>query len=144
MGADLVFEASGSRTAVPQGLGLLRNRGTYLIPGQYSNSGGVEIEPQLITFRALRLIGSSQYSLRDVGLYLQFLQSHAHLRPVIDALITAYPVEKVNEAFADMKAGTILKPSCSLMCCLFPSWQKRPALRSGTLFNRTDSVVWPP
>ncbi len=109
MGADLVFEASGSRTAVPQGLGLLRNRGTYLIPGQYSNSGGVEIEPQLITFRALRLIGSSQYSLRDVGLYLQFLQSHAHLRPVIDALITAYPVEKVNEAFADMKAGNNIK-----------------------------------
>lgn len=109
MGADLVFEASGSRNAVPQGLGLLRNRGTYLIPGQYSNSGGIEIEPQLITFRALRLIGSSQYSLRDVGLYLQFLQSHASLWPVIDALITAYPVDKINEAFADIKAGKNIK-----------------------------------
>ncbi len=55
---------------------MLRNRGVYLIPGQYSNRGGITIEPQLITFRALHLIGSSQYSHRDVEEYLRFLQAH--------------------------------------------------------------------
>ena len=49
LGADLVFEASGSINAVPAGMEMLRNRGVYLIPGQYSNSGKIEITPQLIT-----------------------------------------------------------------------------------------------
>lgn len=94
MGADLVFEASGSPVAVPQGLGMLRNRGVYLIPGQYSNSDGVQIQPEWITFRALHLIGSSQYSLQDVDLYLRFLQSHPQLWPVIDDLVTEYSVSQ--------------------------------------------------
>ncbi len=109
MGADLVFEASGNPAAVPQGLAMLRNRGVYLIPGQYSNRGGITIEPQLITFRALHLIGSSQYSHRDVEEYLRFLQAHPHLWPVIDELVTEYPVGSVNDAFADIRAGRNIK-----------------------------------
>ena len=49
---DLCFEASGAPAAVAQGMDILRNRGVYLIPGQYSNSGGIEIQPQIITFKA--------------------------------------------------------------------------------------------
>lgn len=109
MGADLVFEASGSPAAVPQGLAMLRNRGVYLIPGQYSNSGGIEIEPQLITFRALQIIGSSQYSQQDVALYLRFLQSHPGLWPIFDELAAEYPVTRVNDAFADIRAGRNIK-----------------------------------
>lgn len=46
LGVDLCVEASG----VPQGMEILRNRGVYLVPGQYSNSGSIEIQPQMITF----------------------------------------------------------------------------------------------
>ena len=53
LGVDLVYEASGSPAAIPLGMNMLRNRGVYLVPGQYSNSGGIEIQPQLITFKAL-------------------------------------------------------------------------------------------
>lgn len=109
MGADLVFEASGSPVAVPQGLGMLRNRGVYLIPGQYSNSDGVQIQPEWITFRALHLIGSSQYSLQDVDLYLRFLQSHPQLWPVIDDLVTEYSVVNINTAFEDIRMGKNIK-----------------------------------
>ncbi len=115
LGADLVFEASGSPKAVPTGMGLLRNRGVYLIPGQYSNSGEIAILPQLITFNALQLIGSSQYSVSDVEAYLKFISKHTELHPVISSLITAYPLNEVNRAFDDAKAGrnvkTVLVPS---------------------------------
>ena len=109
LGADLVFEGSGAPVAVPQGMSLLRNRGLYLIPGQYSNSGGIEIQPQLITFKALHIIGSSQYSVSDVHAYLKFLEKNPQLHELILQTATCYHVEDVNQAFDDMKARKNMK-----------------------------------
>lgn len=108
-GADLVFEASGSPKAIPQGMEMLRNRGVYLVPGQYSGSGKVEISPELITFRALRILGSSQYSVPDVQSYLTFLEENPHLHKEIRSLCTAYPVTEANAALADCAAGKNIK-----------------------------------
>lgn len=109
LGVDLCFEASGAPTAVPQGLDILRNRGVYLVPGQYSNSGGIEIQPQLITFKALHIIGSSQYSVTDVNAYLDFLCAHKETHATILKLGNKYKVEDVNLAFDDAKAGNNVK-----------------------------------
>ena len=105
LGADLVFEASGAPVAVAQGMELLRNRGVYLIPGQYSNSGGVEIQPQMITFHALHLIGSSQYSISDVQAYLKFLEENPKFHETILETASCYRVEEINRAFEDAEAG---------------------------------------
>jgi len=109
LGADLVFEASGAPIAVPQGISMLRNRGLYLIPGQYSNSGAIEIQPQLITFNALHIIGSSQYSISDVQNYLSFLEKNPHLHEIISRTMNCYRVEDVNQAFDDAKARKNIK-----------------------------------
>ena len=109
LGVDLCFEASGAPAAVRQGMEILRNRGVYLIPGQYSASGGVEIQPQLITFKALHIIGSSQYSLPDVRDYLEFLLAHPELHGKIEKLANKYRIDDINAAFADAKAGTNIK-----------------------------------
>ena len=105
IGADLVFEASGNPGAIPQGMAMLRNRGTYLVPGQYSNSGTVPIAPQLITFNALRIIGSSQYSVSDVEHYLQFLLVHPEVHEMIGEMAVSYHVEEINQAIEDAAAG---------------------------------------
>lgn len=105
-GADVVIEASGATAAVPEGVGLLRTRGRYIIPGQYSTSGAVTIQPELITFRALRLIGSGQYTLRDLDAYLQFLKQHPALQQKFAATIThRFTVDRANEAVAAVEAG---------------------------------------
>ncbi|MBQ4573671.1 MAG: alcohol dehydrogenase catalytic domain-containing protein [Clostridia bacterium] len=109
LGADLVFEASGGAGAVPFGMKILRNRGVYLIPGQYSDRGPIPIEPHRITFGALRLIGSSQYSFSDVDTYADFLLAHPELHAAIDKTATDYPLEKINEAYADLRAGKVTK-----------------------------------
>lgn len=109
LGVDVVFEASGSTAAVPLGMNILRNRGLYLVPGQYSNSGGVEIQPQLITFKALHIIGSSQYDLDDVSAYLNFLCEYPQIQTVIKNISMAYPVDQVNTAFSDALAGKNVK-----------------------------------
>ena len=109
LGADLVFEASGNPGAVPQGMDMLRNRGMYLVPGQYSESGGVEIQPQIITFKALSIIGSSQYSMVDVRDYVEFLSEHPEIHETVKALATCYRVEDVNKAFEDACAKKNIK-----------------------------------
>lgn len=109
LGVDLCFEASGAPAAVAQGIDILRNRGVYLIPGQYSESGAVAIQPQLITFKALQILGSSQYSFPDVHDYVAFLAENPDLQPKIAALTAPYPIAQVNEAFADAKAGKNIK-----------------------------------
>ncbi len=109
LGADLCVEASGNPEAFAQGLGYLRNRGVYLVPGQYSVSGGVPVSPEVITFKALQILGSSQYDMDDIRAYLAFLQAHPDLTGKFLETVTAYPVSKVNEAFADIRAGKNIK-----------------------------------
>lgn len=109
LGIDLCFEGSGAPAAVPQGMNILRNRGVYLIPGQYSDSGNIEIPPQMITFKALHIIGSSQYSMEDVRDYLQFLCDHKETHDVIKQLANQYSVSDVNRAFEDAMSGKNIK-----------------------------------
>ena len=109
LGADLVFEASGNPAAIPLGIALLRNRGVYLIPGQYSNSGGITIQPQLITFKALALLGSSQYDKDDIASYIAFLQKNRHLHATIRSLASCYAVTDINRAFDDIRERKNIK-----------------------------------
>ena len=109
LGVDLCIEASGAPKAFLQGMDILRNRGVYLVPGQYSNSGGIEIQPQMITFKALQILGSSQYSMCDVRDYLEFLDNNKDLFPIIEKLASKYTVEEVNLAFADAKKNKNIK-----------------------------------
>jgi len=46
-GADIVIEASGNPKAVPEGLRMTRDNGIYVIVGQYTDNGAVEINPHL-------------------------------------------------------------------------------------------------
>lgn len=108
VGADLVFEASGNPAAFSEGIDMLRNRGVYLVPGQYSDSGAISLEPQKITFAAITIIGSSQYSLEDIQAYLGFLEAHKELHAPIASLCTRFPVEQANEAIkCAMQGGQV-------------------------------------
>ena len=109
LGADICVEASGAPSAFAMGLEMLRNRGIYLVPGQYSVSGGVPVSPELITFKALHIIGSSQYSICDVESYLDFLKNHPELCRVIRSFATLYKLEDVNTALQDAAAGKNIK-----------------------------------
>ena len=109
LGVDLCVECSGAPSALPLGMNVLRNRGIYLIPGQYSNSGSISIPPEIITFKALRFIGSSQYSVIDVRDYLEFMRTNKKLEPDVLALGAFYSVSDVNKAFGDALAGKNVK-----------------------------------
>lgn len=108
-GVDLCFEASGAPSAIPLGMDILRNRGIYLIPGQYSNSGSIGIQPQMITFKALHIIGSSQYSVPDVKKYLSFLSENPDIQRTALSLCNKYKVSDINNAISDAENGKNIK-----------------------------------
>ncbi len=109
-GADVVIETSGSPEAFPEGLELVRTRGRYIVPGQYSSSGGVKINPELITFKAIRITGSGQYCMDDLGNYLEFLRENRKTQEIFGECIThEYKVKDADLAIADVAAGKAIK-----------------------------------
>ncbi len=46
-GADIGIECTGNPKAVPEGLNLIRDNGIYIIVGQYTDHGNIEINPHL-------------------------------------------------------------------------------------------------
>lgn len=110
IGADLAVEASGNPQAFPEGLDYLRNRGIYLVPGQYSNSGGIALEPQVITFKALQIFGSSQYTMGDVEDYIRFMTGHPNVWKQVDGVRThEYRLEDINKAIQAASSGEAVK-----------------------------------
>ncbi len=80
-----------------------------MVPGQYSVSGGVSVSPEMITFKALHIIGSSQYSISDVKSYLDFLIANPELCRIFRGFAKEYKLEDINTAIADAEAGKNIK-----------------------------------
>src|SRR5438552_18955090 len=55
-GADVVFECAGFLTAIPEGIGYLKQGGTYVEMGHFVDVGSLEFNPnQLLVRKNLRL-----------------------------------------------------------------------------------------
>jgi threonine dehydrogenase-like Zn-dependent dehydrogenase len=110
IGADCVIEASGNPDAFNEGMEMLRNRGAYLVPGLYSDRGEISIKPQLITFKALQIIGSAQYSLDDQKKYVEFLRENKEYWSLIDSVCThEWSIAEINEAVETCVKGESVK-----------------------------------
>lgn len=108
-GVDVVIETSGAPTAFTTGLDLLRIRGKYFVPGQYSDRGTTPIPPHLITFKALQIFGSGQYTFEDIKDYVNFISMHNELQDIFAEIPDTYSLELVNQAIADAADGKTIK-----------------------------------
>jgi len=109
-GADCVIEASGNPDAFSEGMDLLRTRGVYLVPGLYSDRGEISIKPHVITFKALQIVGSAQYSSDDQSKYIDFLRGHQECWAAIDQVCThEWKLEDINTAIDTCVKGESVK-----------------------------------
>jgi threonine dehydrogenase-like Zn-dependent dehydrogenase len=107
-GGDVVVEATGSPSAVAEGLEMCRPAGTYLVLGQYTDRGPAPINPHLITRKQLRVMGSWALSAGDVVDFVRSLPALGE-RFDLSRLVTSYPLDAVNDALADVRAGRVAK-----------------------------------
>ena len=112
-GVDVVLEATGSPKAVSEGLSLVREGGRYVIVGQYSDNGDVEINPHF------------QINRKHISIHAVWGIELSHFRKMIDILGTEgetwdpvimdqldmkfYSLDEINQALLDVKEGRLTK-----------------------------------
>jgi threonine dehydrogenase-like Zn-dependent dehydrogenase len=107
-GADLVIEATGLPGAVAEGIDMTRRGGRYLVVGQYTDHGATLINPHHVTRKQLEVIGSWAFSAEHYQRYVATLPQLTESFDVV-RLVTEYPLAQVNQALADMRAGSTIK-----------------------------------
>ncbi len=102
-GADLVVECVGYPAAVPEGLELCRDGGTYLVLGQYADAGNVLMNPHTITRKQLNVVGSWAFEPRHVNKALTFLD-RTHWRQLFAKEVShRFPLQEASEALETVR-----------------------------------------
>jgi threonine dehydrogenase-like Zn-dependent dehydrogenase len=102
-GADMVIECVGHPEAVPEGLELCRDGGSYLVLGQYADAGNVSFNPHTITRKQVRLAGSWGFEPRHVDRALRLLEN-AKYRDLFQRQVThRFPLDQANEALETVR-----------------------------------------
>lgn len=110
VGATLILEGAGSPEAIPEGLHWLRPRGRYVWAGQYSDRGAIALPTHLITFNALQIFGSAQFTIDDRARYFALLESAPACWDTIARVVTdRFPIAQADAALARARGGQAIK-----------------------------------
>ncbi|MEK0098207.1 zinc-binding dehydrogenase [Streptomyces sp. A475] len=107
-GADLVIECAGAPSAVPQGIAMARRGGDYLVVGQYTDRGNVEINPHQLVYRQLSLFGSWGFTGAHLVAYVNLLPALTE-RFDLQHLVTEFPMVECEEALRRLGEGSVMK-----------------------------------
>lgn len=109
-GPDIVIEASGNPHAVREGCELVRDAGRYVVVGQYTDNGEIEINPHLhINKKHLEIRGCWGSDLSHVYRSMTLL-SRFNQRIDWSGLISRrYALDSVTQALQDVEAGRVIK-----------------------------------
>src|SRR6266571_7861215 len=109
-GADVVIEASGSPAAVPEGLEMARDAGTYVVVGQYTDAGDAAINPHAHLNRPhVTLRGCWGFEFTHFHRALQLMARHARRIPWRALVTREYALEDAGRALADMERLAVVK-----------------------------------
>ena len=108
-GADLVLDCAGTRSALPEGLGLLRRGGRYLVIGQ-SDPRPVPLPTNTFNVNQLTIAGTVSADISHYFRALRFASDHQR-RFSFDALLgERYPLTGVDQALAAIASGAEIRP----------------------------------
>ena len=96
-GADLVVDCSGHPAAGPEGIEMLRDGGTYVEMGQFTDAGSVETNWHRICLKDINLLGSWAFTANDIPLAIDML----------DRIAERYPWSKLQQTFPFTEEGVM-------------------------------------
>ncbi len=98
-GADLVMDCSGHPTAGPEGIEMLRDGGTYVEMGQFTDAGSIETNWHRICTKDINLLGSWAFTANDIAEGIKMLDRARNRFPWTD-MQTLFPFTEtgVSEA----------------------------------------------
>jgi threonine dehydrogenase-like Zn-dependent dehydrogenase len=109
-GADLVMDCSGHPSAGPEGIEMLRDGGTYVEMGQFTDAGSIETSWHRICTKDLNVLGSWGFTGNDLPLGVDMLYRTRNKYPWTD-MQTLYPFSEdgIGRAVADAMAMKTVK-----------------------------------
>jgi L-iditol 2-dehydrogenase len=109
-GADVVIEATGNPDAVPEGLRLLRDGGTYVVAGHYTDRGTATINPHVdVTRKHADIRGQWGTEFSHVVRALALLARHRDRLPFAETIGGRYGLAEAGRALADVEALRVTK-----------------------------------
>ena len=109
-GADLVMDCSGHPSAGPEGIEFLRDGGTYVEMGQFTDAGSIDTSWHRICTKDLNVLGSWGFTGNDLPLGVDMLYRTRNKYPWLE-MQTIYPFteEGIGRAVADAMAMKTVK-----------------------------------
>ncbi len=89
-GADLVMDCSGHPSAGPEGIEMLRDGGTYVEMGQFTDAGSIETNWHRVCTKDLNVLGSWAFTANDIALGIAMLNRARDRYPWYD-MQTLFP-----------------------------------------------------
>ncbi len=109
-GADVVIEASGSPAAVPEGCALARDGGRYVVVGQYTDNGPIEINPHAdINRKHLTIQGCWGSDLSHVWRAMDVLARFSDRFNWTGIISRRYGLDEAGGALAAVEARGVVK-----------------------------------
>jgi len=109
-GADVVCELVGFARVLPEGLRMLGLGGRYLEIGTFYPGTSVEIDPGTLVARNIRIEAVGSYGASSLKAAVDFLDRNVGRLP-LDQVLVDYPLDDINQAFADQDAGRVSRAS---------------------------------
>src|SRR5262249_21798155 len=104
-GADLVMDCSGHPSAGPEGIEMLRDGGTYVEMGQFTDAGSIATSWHRICAKDINVLGSWAFTANDLPLGVDMLYRTRDKYPWLE-MQTLYPLDEdgVSRAVKDAMA----------------------------------------
>lgn len=108
-GADVVIEVAGNPAAIPEGLELLRDGGTYVIAGHYTDTGSVTVNPHVINRKHASVLGQWGTDFHHVTRALATLARNRARIPIDRIIGRRYPLAQAAQALDDVAHQRVTK-----------------------------------
>jgi L-iditol 2-dehydrogenase len=109
-GPDVVIEAAGHSSAIPEGLDLVRDGGTYVVVGHYSDVGSVPVNPHVdINRKHVDIRGQWGTGFHHLTRALTLLARHSARLPMDLIVGGRYGLEDAQKALDDVEALRVTK-----------------------------------
>ncbi len=109
-GVDVAIEVAGRPAAVEEGLRLLRDGGTYVIAGHYTDTGKAALNPHIdINRKHADIRGQWGTGLGHVERSLRILARNRNRLPMSEIIGGRYKLDQANRALADVESMKITK-----------------------------------
>ena len=109
-GADLVMDCSGHPTAGPEGIEFLRDGGTYVEMGQFTDAGSIETSWHRICTKDLNVLGSWAFTANDLPKGVDMLWQARERYPFYEMqTLFEFSEEGISNAVADAMAMRTVK-----------------------------------